>query len=145
MLFSGSLEPLFSFLVESIDTLALLPCNINHLHGWSTIIAPSAVNYLIWPPPPPSLIRCRQHIDRRQRRRKPPPTILHQNQQLNNQSDNAQSLKDGGVRLQEVPMEMTCHPLHNGSASSGFVDEMENDMLKYGRTSFNGGKHVTTL
>lgn len=35
---------------------------------------------------------------------------------------------------------MPCPPImtHNGSASSGFVDEMENDMLKYGQTSFNG-------
>lgn len=89
------------------------------------------------------LSRCRQHLEKKHRNR-PPPVILHQNQQLNNKSDAANKhcdLKDGGVRVQEVAPETTSHPMHhmhNGSASSGFVDEMEHDILRYGQTSFHG-------
>ena len=97
--------------------------------------------------------RCRQHLEKKHRRQRPAPVILHQNQQLNNQSDAAKNrdLKEGGVRVQEVATETTSHPMHhmhNGSASSGFVDEMEHDMLKYGQASFQGEsasllKHIT--
>ena len=88
---------------------------------------------------PPSLLpkRCRQHLEKKHRRR-PPPVILHQNQRLNNQSDTSaikplHDLKGGGVRVQEIHPETTPHQ-HNGSASSGFVEELEH----YAHTSFNG-------
>ena len=118
------------------NTFQLVLCNITRSHPYL---------FLSLPPSLPPSCRCRQHLERERKRNKPPPTILHQNQRLNNQADNSpqHDLKNGGVRVQEVATETTSHPmqhLHNGSASSGFVEEMEHDMmLKYGQTSFNGG------
>ena len=95
--------------------------------------------------------RCRQQIDTHKRRR-PLPTILHQNQRLNNQPDQLNSLDHkkgggGGVKVEEVAKEMTTtspHPLMhvhngNGSVSSGFVEELEHDIMRYAQQPYNGG------
>ena len=133
--------PLFSSFSPSLPPCLPLSLFYSSSHLPSSLPVPLPPSLTFSPPP----ARCRQHLEKKHRRR-PAPVILHQNQRLNNQSDTSKTphdLKDGGVRVQEIAPETTSHPihLHNGSASSGFVEEMEH----YAQTSFNGELFISHM